>query len=227
MTEPLLLVAASGLAREAIEAVRAGGVQRVVGILDDNPARWRTELAGVPVLGPAEVAAEFPDARLLLCPGRGGSRAALVQRLLAQGVGEERFATVVHPAAVVPPGAVLGAGTILLAGTIITDTISIGRHVVVMPNVVLTHGVFVSDYATVCAGAVLNGDVRVGEGAYLGAGCLVRERCQVGEDATVGMGAVVIRDVPPGGVWVGNPARPLEADGGPIRPAARPARLGA
>lgn len=36
-------------------------------------------------------------------------------------------------------------------------------------------------------------------------------RLQIGVFSTVGMGAVVLRDIPPGEVWGGNPARRLRA----------------
>jgi acetyltransferase-like isoleucine patch superfamily enzyme len=44
-------------------------------------------------------------------------------------------------------------------------------------------------------------------GCYLGAGCLILPGVTVGERAVVGAGAVVTRDVPPGKVVVGVPAR--------------------
>jgi len=47
-------------------------------------------------------------------------------------------------------------------------------------------------------------------GCYLGAGCLVLPGVTVGERAVVGAGAVVTRDVPPGKVVVGVPARPVK-----------------
>jgi len=206
---PLLIVAASGLGRETVEAVRAAGTYEPAGVLDDDPARWGSTAAGVAVRGPAEAAAEEPDAAVVLCAGSGQARAAIAARLAAAGVGEERYATVVHPAAVVPASARLGAGTILLAGVVLTADVSVGRHVVLMPNAVLTHDDELADFVTVCAGVALAGAVRVGQAAYLGAGSLVRERCTVGAGAVLGLGAVAVRDVPAGQVWVGNPARPL------------------
>jgi len=52
-------------------------------------------------------------------------------------------------------------------------------------------------------------------GCYLGAGCIVLPGVTVGERAVVGAGAVVTRDVPPGKVVVGAPARAVR-DIGPL-----------
>ena len=76
-----------------------------------------------------------------------------------------------------------------------------------MPQVVLTHDDIVSDFATIASGVLLGGSVHVGEGAYLGAGSSVREGVSIGAWAMVGMGSIVTRDVPPGELWVGSPAR--------------------
>jgi acetyltransferase-like isoleucine patch superfamily enzyme len=48
---------------------------------------------------------------------------------------------------------------------------------------------------------------RVGRGASIGSGAVILAGVTVGAGALVGAGAVVTRDVPPGAVVVGNPAR--------------------
>lgn len=215
MRRPLLLVGASGLGRETAEAVRAGEEWELVGWADDDPARWGTELDGLPVLGGPDVLLEHADWSAVLCPGSGRGRAALAGRLTAWGLTDDRYATVVHPTAVVPASCDVGPGSIVLASTVLTTAVTLGRHVVLMPGCVLTHDDVLSDFATVCARVALAGSVRVGAGAYLGAGCLVREHLSVGDWSVVGMGAVVLRDVPAAEVWAGTPA-------GPIRPANSP-----
>lgn len=212
MAGPVLLVAASGLAREVLAAARARGGLDVTGFLDDSPALAGATVDGLPVLGPVEAAAEHPDARLLVCAGRGAARERLVARLGALGVAPERYATFVHPSVDVPAGCAVGAGTVLLAGVVLTAAVTLGAHVVVMPNATLTHDDVLEDYATVCAGVALGGGVVVGRGAYLGMSSAVRERTRVGAGATLGMGAALLSDLPAGETWAGVPARALAAN---------------
>jgi sugar O-acyltransferase (sialic acid O-acetyltransferase NeuD family) len=210
----LLLVAASGLAREVLAVVRASAAHEVVGILDDDVERRGTLVDGVRVLGGIEEVKEHPGAALVLCVGRGRGRERLAARLAALGAGEGRYATVVHPTVEVPPGCEVGAGSILLAGVVLTANVRVGRHVVVMPKAVLTHDDVLDDFATVCAGVALGGGVQVGRGAYLGMNASVREGVVVGARATLGMGAVLLTDLPAGQTWAGVPARPVRSGSG-------------
>jgi sugar O-acyltransferase (sialic acid O-acetyltransferase NeuD family) len=203
----LVLVAASGLARETAEAVRAEGSRRIVAVIDDDPARWGTEFLGVPVLGPLEEVSGHEDWDVVLCAGSGAVRRALRDRLAGCEVVPDRYATVVHPRASVGVSCSVGAGSILLAGAVLTADARIGSHVVVMPNAVLTHDVSVADFATITAGVLLAGGVHVEAAAYLGQGCSARGGVTVGAGAVVGMGAVVLSDVPDGTTVVGVPAR--------------------
>lgn len=207
---PLVLVGASGLAREVLAVLRGPGAAHVpVGVVDDDPHRHGGTLDGVPVLGGLDAAAERPGADLLVCVGRGADRAALVDRLRVRGA--TAWATVVHPAAVVAPGCVVGPGSVLLAGVVLTADIRVGAHVVLMPHVTLTHDDRVGDFATLAAGVALGGGVEVGRAAYLGMRASVRERVRVGAGSTLGMGAVLLTDLPDGETWAGVPAGPLPA----------------
>lgn len=201
MTDVLLL-AASGLAREVMDADHE---HRIVGILDDNPDLPGRNFGGVEVLGSIDSAAERSE-DLLICAGRGSSRRSIVDRLFALGVSPERYATVVDRSVRVPSSCAIGRGSIVLAGTVLTSSVTIGAHVVIMPAVVLTHDDRLHDFVTLTAGVALAGEVTVGVAAYLGTTASVRERVTIGAGATVGMGAVVLRDVPAGETWVGNPA---------------------
>lgn len=200
---PLLLVGASGLAREVLPLAAQAGYE-VLGVLDDRHADLPPTVGGVPVLGPV-TAAVYPDAHLLLCIGPSTTRAVVHQRLDPRAA----FATIVDPSVRNPAGCPVGTGSILLAGVSITADATLGAHVVAMPNVTVTHDCVVADFATLAAGVSLGGGVRVGRAAYLGMNVAVHPGVRIGAGAVVGMGAVVLEDVPAGQTWAGVPAREL------------------
>lgn len=205
----LLVVGASGLAQEAINVARAMDPGVELRVVDDDVARWGSNVGGVPVVGGVDAVTEYPDHRVVVCVGRGTLRRGLVERVRRLGVAHGRFATLVHPQVMVPEDCVVGAGSIVMAGVVMTAGVVVGDHVVVMPHVTLTHGNVIHDFVTLCAGVTLGGDVEVDSGAYLGMSASVRERVRVGRDATLGMGSVLLSDLPAEQRWVGAPARAM------------------
>ncbi|HEX5727980.1 NeuD/PglB/VioB family sugar acetyltransferase [Microbacterium sp.] len=205
MTEGLLLVGASGLAREIL----AAGITGVVGFVDDNAELHGTDVAGIPVVGTVDDAVTRDEA-LLVCVGPSGVRRNVVRRLLKAGVPEARFATYVARSARIGRTSTVKAGSILLDGVVVTADTSIGRHVVAMPNCVITHDCILEDFTTLAAGAAIGGFARIHEAAYIGMNASVRQSVVIGTAATIGMGAVVLGDVPHDQTWAGVPARQLE-----------------
>jgi sugar O-acyltransferase (sialic acid O-acetyltransferase NeuD family) len=204
MSEGVLLVGASGLAREVL----AAGITGVVGVLDDD-AELRDEIVGgVPVLGPVASAAAREE-QLLLCIGPSTTRKKVARRLARAGVSADRYATYVARSARIGRTVDVGPGSIVLDGVVVTADAVLGRHVVVMPNCTITHDDVIEDFATLTSGVSLAGGVSVGEAAYIGMNAAVRQGLRVGAAAIVGMGAVVLGDVPPSETWAGNPAQRL------------------
>jgi sugar O-acyltransferase (sialic acid O-acetyltransferase NeuD family) len=205
----LLLIAASGLAREVIALERSLARYDEIFLLDDNAALQGTSVDGVPVIGPVSLAADGFDGDLLICAGSGQARRSIARRLGAMGVGSSAFGTVIHPSVDMPSGCTVGPGSIVLSSVVMTAAVHLHRHVVAMPHVILTHDDVVSDFATLCAGVALGGRVRVEEGAYLGMNASVRQDVTVGRDSILGMGSVLLKDLPTGETWAGVPARPI------------------
>lgn len=94
-------------------------------------------------------------------------------------------------------------------GTLVPTTIRRGAKIDHYCHI--GHNTSVGEDALVTAGVVLCGSSRVGARTWIGVGSIVKQGVTVGDGATTGLGAVVLRDVEPGAIVAGVPAKPLKA----------------
>jgi acetyltransferase-like isoleucine patch superfamily enzyme len=100
----------------------------------------------------------------------------------------------------------IGRGTRIQAEAYVTAYSTLEEDVFIAPCVVTTNDNFMG--RTERRTALMKGPT-IRRGARVGGGAILCPGVEVGEEAFVGAGAVVIRDVPPRMVVVGNPARVL------------------
>jgi acetyltransferase-like isoleucine patch superfamily enzyme len=74
------------------------------------------------------------------------------------------------------------------------------------------HDVIVGDRCEITARTTIAAHCEIGNDVRLGLGTVTRPGVRIGDGARTGCGAVVVRDIPAGETWVGNPARPLRRD---------------
>src|SRR5690606_27900335 len=106
----------------------------------------------------------------------------------------------------------IGAGCFLNRGTMLAalESIEIGDHVM------FANGCFVGDsdhryddpdVPITHQGFVPRGPVRIGSNCWFGVNCVVTGGVTIGDRAVIGANSVVTRDVPPGVIAAGAPAR--------------------
>jgi sugar O-acyltransferase (sialic acid O-acetyltransferase NeuD family) len=209
--QSLLIFPCNGNGVEALDCL--GASHRCIGFVDDAPEKQGTRRAGLPVL----TRAAFSDERhaaVLAVPGSPESYRVRRQVIESLGIGRERFARVIHPAARISPLARIGHNVLIMAGVVITSDAVIGNHVCILPNTVVHHDVVVGDFSLIGSNVTLAGGAVVGENCYVGSGSSIKNGLSIGAGALVGLGSNVLRDVAPGATVAGNPAAPL-APGAP------------
>ncbi|GEM90758.1 hexapeptide transferase [Oceanithermus desulfurans NBRC 100063] len=203
----VFVIGAGGHGKVVVSTLQERGVE-VLGVFDDDAAKWGGRLLGVPVLGGLDLAPEYADrGRFILAIGNNDHRARLAERFA-------RFdwATAVHPAAYVHPSARLRAGVVVFAGAVVQPETVVGAHSIVNTGTTVDHDCEVGSYVHLAPGVHLAGGVAVGSRAMLGVGASVIPGVRIGEGAIVGAGSVVLRDVSPGETVVGMPAKPLQKE---------------
>jgi acetyltransferase-like isoleucine patch superfamily enzyme len=126
-----------------------------------------------------------------------------------------RIVTLVAPTAFVASTARIGRGCVIYPHCFVGHNAILGDRVFVLGGSVINHDDVLKDDVTVGSQVSLAGFVHVEAGCYLGQACTVRQHLRIGRGSLVGMGSVVIADVPPNSVMIGNPARKLRDLWGP------------
>jgi acetyltransferase-like isoleucine patch superfamily enzyme len=102
----------------------------------------------------------------------------------------------------------IGARTRIQANAYVTAYSTLEEEVFIAPGVTTTNDNFMG--RTEARFAEMRGPT-IRRGARVGGGAVLLPGIEVGEEAFVGAGAVVLRDVPPRAVVVGNPARQIRS----------------
>lgn len=207
---PVIGVGAGGHAKVLMDILRQDGRYEIVGLVD--PRLVGQSIAGVAVMGGDEQLEHFRTQGVTAAfIGIGGVGDNTLRRRVYEQVRAAGFVVVnaVHPRAIVAPSVHLDSGIAIMAGAILNPDTHLGDNVIVNTGAIVDHDCHIGAHTHISPGAVLAGGVRTGVSAHIGVGATVRQGIVVGDGAVVGAGAVVIRNVPPGEVVVGVPARHL------------------
>jgi sugar O-acyltransferase (sialic acid O-acetyltransferase NeuD family) len=214
-SQAIVILGTGGNCIDILDTVEAasqcGGDLRYhcVGFLDDEEARWGTEIRGVEVLGPLTKARSLRGCVFINGIGSPASFRQKASIIESMGLSPDRFASVFHPTASISRSATFAQGCAILQGVVVNNNVNVGAHVIVLPTAVLSHDTRIGDYSCIASAAVLSGNVTIEDSCYIGANATLRQGIHVGGGALIGAGAVVVRDVESGTSVVGNPARPL------------------
>lgn len=198
----ILVYGGGGHGKALIDLLRALGIYRLVGVIDDGIPPGEIIL-GLPILGGADRLAELYTQGVRLAVNAVGGIGNLAVRIqVFENLAKAGFAcpAVVHPRAFVEPSAQLSPGVQVFPLAYVGSEARLGYGCIVNSGAIVSHECQLGDYANISPGAILAGQVQIGPGALVGMGTTINLRVRVGAGARIGNGSTVKEDVPEKGV---------------------------
>jgi len=135
--------------------------------------------------------------------------------LRAAGVAIAPTARVISSVRILGPQVVIGADTFIGHETMLVGaqdtTIRIGDNVDISSRVSLVTGTHEIDMLNAhSAGEGLGKDIVIEDGVWIGFGAIILPGVTIGTKAVIGAGSVVVKNIPPYSIAVGNPCKPVK-----------------
>jgi sugar O-acyltransferase (sialic acid O-acetyltransferase NeuD family) len=193
---------------EALLFSKAAGIRvDLIGFLNDE-FQPGLKIYDFPVLGRLDDWRKLDDDVLFAWAlQRVGQMPARIRRMRELAIPDHRWTSVRHPNSFVASSAEVEIGTFIASYATVQPLARIGRFAGLRAGVSIGHHAVVGEHAYVGPNATMCGYSVLGEGATLGPNAVILERTTVGPYVVIGIGAAVTKNVAPGAVMMGNPAR--------------------
>lgn len=141
---------------------------------------------------------------VIVAIGDNKTRMSLTNKLMSAGL---PLQTVYHPSAVISPSAKIGIGSVIMPQAVLNADVTIGNACIINTGATVDHDSQLGDGVHISPGVNIAGNVKICDCAWLGIGSSISNNLVIGTNSIVGAGCVVIKNIEPNKVVVGNPAK--------------------
>ncbi len=124
---------------------------------------------------------------------------------------KEKIINIIHPSVKLSSFLKVGTGIFLSRNVSVNTCVEIGDYSIVNTGAVIEHECKLGIATHIAPSAVLCGNVSIGDGSFIGANSVVKQGIKIGRNVIVGAGSVVLNNIPDNSIYVGNPAKRLNA----------------
>lgn len=206
----LIIVGASGLAKEVKWIAEASAEFNVLGFLDDA-LKIGSLFESKPILGTTDDFHKFPNAAFIIAIGNPRIRKHIFQKAISQKI--DHFVNIIHPKAIISDTTKIGRGNILFPGSILSSQTKVGDHNIINNNATIGHDSIIHNFVTIAPLAAVSGNVQLGDFVEIGTTASVKQGLRLSQGSMLGMGGVLLTDISNNQVFVGNPAKFLKSLG--------------
>lgn len=179
----------------------------IAGLVDDDPQNADQKIGKYSILGTTRLLLDIREPFAVAI----GVADPVIKKKLIQKI-QSKFAlypSLIASNAWISPRSTIGKGVIIYPGVTVNYETNIEDHVLLNMNCAIGHNCTIQQYSTLAPGVSLAGGTFLEEAVFLGINSATRQSVRIGAHTVVGGLAMVTRNLPPGIVAVGIPARPL------------------
>lgn len=106
----------------------------------------------------------------------------------------------------------IGENAFVFENNVLQHLVEVGDNTVLWSGNHVGHRSVIKDHVFIASHVVISGYCTIGEAGFMGVNSCVGDGISIGRDSVIGAGAVVVKNLDPRGVYVGNPAKPTGRD---------------
>ena len=204
----MLVIGAKGYAKEVLEIIKENNLLENLVFYDDvNSDIGDKVFDTFPILKNYEEAKNYfmnIDNRFIIGIGNPVHRKMVYEKFVSLGG---------VPQSLIAKSAFIGSfdnqidiGTNIMQKTVLTNSISIGKGVIINQLTSIGHDVVISDFVEICPNVSISGNCFIGENTFIGTSSTILPKIKIGKNVIIAAGSVVTKDVPDNCMVAGIPA---------------------
>lgn len=211
----LIVLGGSGIGMVAISIAKELGTYTIGGFLNDviPVGEMIGKYDKFPVVGKTEDLPRFllDDNNVFFIAYVGMQHEEEVFRKIQSfNIPGHKYATLIHPTAILPKGMCkIGNGVLIAPLAQLSPDTTLEDNSIMLGNSFLGHDSTLKQFAHLASNSTVGANVVVGRACHVGTNCTVREKINIGDFSLIGSGSVVLNDIEPHSIVVGNPAKLL------------------